>query len=622
MPETPPLEIPIRFKSGGAPPDWSGPEKARIRDVNTASKQAAKEQAEAWKAAKKEEAEAAKTYAKMYLDEAKRTGKELTEAEKKEVKERGEARRIEDRFILAGYKDRVRQQIAEAKRLAADELRANKESADAAEKAAKANAAATIAANAKKRDAMQNLHVDVMRQMERQAEASDKFGGSLAGVVRQAIAMSGAMLAVQSAEAVFQILVEHAEKFRKYLFDSAEKLADLRAAIRELAALRGDLGVTGPTAAAVLAVGAKTLQTPEDVKKTEETFRGVAEVAIGKSIRKEDIPRMIEGIGKFATLEGGDAGAHGTLAAQIALQSGHMLSAEEMQARSKRMFAIQQPGAFVNLTQAVGQSKQLNPDVMSGVLSGEEAMGLASAFSLNNPESAAIQSQALIRGLLVGRVKARGMKIAEGIAFETTDKYIKSLTDEKGVPLREDATVIDLGKAVARDFARQTNADAGRGLKFDPNRYLVEHGFGDQDTRKAIQSYAALQNSGNMIAIEAAQNAALDMGTPGLGVIDALARKRFAADPLFQRKQMERFAELSAAKVGMEQEPIELWQRSAFQQLVAEGKQAGTFEQWKSKSGSFGRYGADAALLASGHDARETIGGVDTPGAGEYAAGR
>ena len=84
------------------------PEKAHIKDVNTAAKQATKEQADAWKAAKKEEAESAKAYAKMYLESAKAAAKELTDAEKQEAKQRSENQRIEDRLILADYKGRVR----------------------------------------------------------------------------------------------------------------------------------------------------------------------------------------------------------------------------------------------------------------------------------------------------------------------------------------------------------------------------------------------------------------------------------------------------------------------------------------------------------------------------------
>jgi hypothetical protein len=177
----------------------------------------------------------------------------------------------------------------------------------------------------------------------------------------------------------------------------------------------------GPTTAHVLGVQAQTLQSAEDVNSMEQSGLGIGELAIGKTISKENFDKSMVAAGRMQTLEGGSASAYGALTGQIALQSDHMLSPEEVQARINQMYEIQKPGGFTNMSQAIEQNSQLSQLVMNGILTPEQSMGTLSAFSaVGPPGQAATTTNQFVRATLGNQVRAKGVQVDPELDTEKT----------------------------------------------------------------------------------------------------------------------------------------------------------------------------------------------------------
>jgi hypothetical protein len=388
------------------------------------------------------------------------------------------------------------------------------------------------------------------------------------------VKMGAAMVGLQSGHAMLQSLVGDLDKMAAYSQKTAEELLKIRGLMRELAALRGEMGTTGTTVAHVMATAAQTLQTPQEVNQMEQAALGIGELAIGDTISKEDFEKALISSGKMATLEGGSADAYGALVGQLAIQSDHKLSPEEAQARLYRMFMIQQPGGFRNMTQAAGQFAELNPLIMNKILTAEEAMGTLSAFSVGKPGQAATMTDQFIRATLGNQVRARGMKIDPDLDTEKTYEYMKNIGADKT------HNPIEIGKAIAADFKEQRAKDK----KFDPYTYLQMQGFGNQGDREVIMTFAGLQNSDKLKKIEAAQNANLQIGAAGEGVIDQKFRDRLKKEPDLIARQAAMLDELATAQQGLKEEPYELARRHSFAQLKSMGGIYGKYEDWNNLS--------------------------------------
>jgi hypothetical protein len=292
---------------------------------------------------------------------------------------------------------------------------------------------------------------------------------------------------------------------------------------------------------------------------------GIGEVAIGKTISKENFDKSMVPAGRMQTLEGGNAGLYGAVTGQIALQSDHMLSPEEVQARINRMYEIQKPGGFTNMSQAIEQDSQQSQLVMNGILTPEQSMGTLSAFSaVGPPGQAATTTNQFVRATLGNQVRAKGMQVNPELDTEKTYEYFKRLGDDKeNDPLK-------IGKAMAADLAAQKKANAS----LSPDRYLQEHGFGNQHDRDAIMAFSGLQNTGKLEMIEAAQNAPLELG----GVIDRRFNERVAGDAFFQNRKAETADALATMKAGAANEPYEIARRMANAELKKNGALYGKYE--------------------------------------------
>ena len=156
------------------------------------------------------------------------------------------------------------------------------------------------------------------------------------------------------------------------------------------------------------------------------------------------------------------------------------------------------------------------------------------------------------------------MQVDSELDTEKTYEYFQRLGDDKeNDPLK-------IGKAMAADLAAQKKANAS----FSPDRYLQEHGFGNQHDRDAIMAFSGLQNTGKLEKIEAAQNAPLELG----GDIDGRFNERVAGDAFFQNRKAETADALATMKAGAANEPYEIARRMAFAELKKNGALYGKYE--------------------------------------------
>jgi hypothetical protein len=493
-------------------------------------------------------------------------------------------------------------EIELAKEAAAASTRADKEAAAAKTKSDKETAAAKIKSDKEAADSAIRLAREEMnskrfaaREAARFAKEQEAAQRSQNSAVRDSISgivsMGAAMLGLKSAQEVTSAFVGQFDKISQFAFKTAEDILKMRGAVRELAALRGELGSTGPTAAHVFDMQAKTLLSTEDATAMEQEALGVGELAIGKTTSREDFMKALESTGKLATMEGGSAKAYGALQGQLYLQADHQMSPEELQARMERMRHIIQPGAFSSLGQAQEQFGEMNGLVQNGIVSSEQGMGMLSAFSLSSKGQAGTMANQFVRATLGNQIRARGGAVSPELETEKTYEYMKEL----GVDKTNDPFVI--GGAIAADIKKRQATEKD----FSPYRHLQLHGFGNQQDRDVLMTFAGLTNNGRYQKIKAAQDEALAIGAPGQGVTDARFADRVAKDPFLLNRQAETLNQLGKAKVGLSEEPLLIAQRAAHARLVARGEYKGDFEEWRT-TGTFARVAHDA--VAGGYDPR------------------
>ena len=307
------------------------------------------------------------------------------------------------------------------------------------------------------------LVADLVRNQE-------KLTASPMGGVKSPVQMGAAMMGQQSASAVISGFKAELDKAAANAQKTAEETLKMPGAIRELAALRGELGATGPTTAHVLGMQAQTLQSAEDVNLMERSGLGIGELAIGKTISQETFDKSMVAAGRMQTLEGGSASAYGALTGQIALQSDHMLSPEEVRACINRMYEIQEPGGVTNMSQAIEQNSQLRQFVMNGILTPEQSMGTLSAFSaVGPPGQAATTTNQFVRATLGNQVRATGTQVDPELDTEQTYEYFQRLgVDKENDPLK-------IGKAMAADLAAPKKANASFGPYLSPgNEFFAD----------------------------------------------------------------------------------------------------------------------------------------------------
>ena len=484
---------------------------AEVREAGKSDAAAAKEAAAAQKAAQKEVADAAKEKAKAQ-EEANRLVNSLV----KEAARRGSRREDAERAVKQSAAEKTRAEREHYRKLVADAKEATR----------------------------------IEKMMAAEAVDATASTAQLAGGLLKA---SAAMVGFQSMGSLLSGIVTHFDKIRMDAFHAAEDVLRMRGAIRELAALRGDLGKTGPTMAHVLGISAQTLQTPEEAQHMEEAGLGIGELAIGPGgkMTRAEFEKSLISAGKMQTMEGGPAEAYGAMVGQLPPSSKENLTADQMQGKMNRMFQIQQPGGFKNFGQAAQQYAKIQPLIQSGVLTEEQGMGLLSAMSVSSPEESASMVDQFVRATMSNRMRERGMKVPEGVEFQKSADYMKSIGADKMTD------PIEIGKTIAADLKAKEAEAAANGKKFDQYGYLQTHGLGqNQQDLQTIMLFAGLQNRGTLGKIQEAENAPLQTG-----VIDKTFEERRTKDLFLQGRAGQIQEQLATAKQGMAEEPMIAAQR-------------------------------------------------------------
>jgi hypothetical protein len=500
----------------------------------------------------------------------------------------------------AAYVRAMRARLAAEKQLETESIRgiraAEKARSDAAREANsllkqaardEERAARQVAAERKKADrdvfqqwkAEQDMrHAESMRAWEAEQKEAADFKESIKGI-------GGSFVALAGAAGTF---AGHFDKIRTDAFHAAEDVMRMRSAVRELQALRDQMGQTGPGVAHVMEGASQTLLRPEEFQQLESAGLGVGELAIKDDKDRAQFDKAMVAAGRMAAMEGGDPGAYGQMMGQIALQAKGPLDAETMEAQANRLYEIQKPGGFKDMTQALKQYSGLNAYVMNGIYSPEQAMGLASAFSVSSPDEAGTRSEQFTRAVMAGRLRSRGMAVAKDVDMVKSDQYFKS------IGIKEEHSAMERGDIVAADLKKQEGAAAAAGKKFNAVEYLMRHGFVNQQDALAIMDYAGLKNTGRLGKIEDAMGRGLDRGA-----VTRRFDERRRDDPLLRGRETEALERSADVRRGLEEEPLVEAQRAAFARLKAQGKISGDFEDWK--SASFATRGAQDLFFGGYH---------------------
>jgi hypothetical protein len=412
----------------------------------------------------------------------------------------------------------------------------------------------------------------VAKGMDEAQHATGRAAKAADGMRDSLISFAGAQQALGAAGNIAREMVQHFDKIRQDAAQAAKDVQSMRESFRELAALRNEMSTRGATLAHLMQVSTRTLQRPQEVKEMEEAGLGIGELALGPqgTMSREEFTKALEAAGKMQTMEGGPAGAYGAMVGQIALSSKEKLDAAGMQGRLNRMFQIQQPGGFRNFGQAAAQYGRIQPLIQAGVLTPEQGMGLLSAFSTASPEEAATMVDQFVRSTMGGRLKERGMKVPEGMEFETQAAYMQELgADKLTDPLK-------IGEKIAEDLRKQEEATKRKGEQWDPYRYLQSHGFAQQQERDMVMLFSGLKNKGTLAKIEQAMGA-----KPQKGAIDRLFAERMASEPMLQGRAAELSEHAATVQQGLAEEPLVIAQRAAFARLKAQGKISGSFDEWR-----------------------------------------
>jgi hypothetical protein len=411
--------------------------------------------------------------------------------------------------------------------------------------------------------------------LDKAGKSAESLGTAVGGAAMSVAKMTAGMLGMSSVESVIGQISGHFAKIRQDGFKAAEDVLRMRGIIRELTALRGEMGSNGPTLAHVMSIAARTLQTPKEAGQMESAGLGIGELALGPggNMTREAFEKAMIAAGRMQTMEGGPAEAYGAMMGQLAISATGPMTAEDAQAKLYKMFQIQQPGGFKNFGQAASQFAKIQPLIQSGVLTAEQGMSLLSTFSVASPEEAGKMVDSFVRTTMAGRLRERGMKVAEGVETQKSAAYMKSIGADKLVDPTE------IGKRIAADLDEKRQAAAGRGEQFDVYAYLQTHGFNEQMGRDVTMLFAGMKNRGSLAKIEAAQNAPVEPDA-----IDKLFEKRLGKDLFLKGRAGQLSEQMAGTKQGMAEEPLVAAQRAAFARLKSQGKISGTFEKWRNQN--------------------------------------
>lgn len=440
------------------------------------------------------------------------------------------------------------------------------------------------------------------------------WGISQQGIESAAKAVSGfavQMAGLQSLQGVVGTFADHFQRLKLETMDAVKFAQGYKEALRELAALKGQLGDTDKTLAQDVAFRAKTLQSASASRAFQEAALGAGESAIDKGgtqklISQAEFDKLMEFTGKFQATEGGSPGSHGTLAGQIPALMGKRVTAGEAFAKQQQLFSIFQPGG-ADFSSMTDQYLQQAPLVTGGIFRDPADMAaLLSAFSTTNKGGAGTNVQQFTRATVGGLGRMRGANI-EGLV-EKQGEYLKGLgADNQMDP-------IQIGELISGDFSAQEKLATEKGKTFNALDYAKTHGFSNQEDIMSLIAFHGFNKN------ETWQKTFKPLAGQVPDEADALAKLDAAQQtPDFERTKVamqEEFAKLKRA--GSAEGTLDTMYRGAFHRLKGDKENEGDFEStmssswWNStKELAFGEQGATRleAQRALGGEARRL--GID-----------
>ncbi len=114
-------------------------------------------------------------------------------------------------------------------------------------------------------------------------------------------------------------IADYFDQIRRDTIDAVKETIHFREVVLELAAMKGELGKSGPETGRQLAIVAQTAQNPEDSLAMSKAAEGAAQATIGKNISREAYDKGYLAAAKLQAMEGPGAGtAYGDLYGTLA----------------------------------------------------------------------------------------------------------------------------------------------------------------------------------------------------------------------------------------------------------------------------------------------------------------
>ncbi len=406
------------------------------------------------------------------------------------------------------------------------------------------------------------------------------LGEGLAGASKQVLSFSAGMVGLQSASAVFGVVLDHVKEVNRAIFEAGEFVTNYRKSLQELSALKGDLGNTTKTLGEDIDFRLKTLQSRDDARAFQAAALGAGESTIDKPgrpglITPEEARRARELGGGFQASEGSSAATHGTLIGMMPQFLGRRTTGEEVARKEAQLFKIFQPGS-AEFGPMTDMYNKLAPLISSKTFDPMQAGALLSAFSTVSKEGAGQMVEQFTRGTIGGLDKTTKSRVEGGTP---QGEYYKSIgiSDDLVKHTKPEQIAFMIADKIADDLKKQEDAATKKGETFSAEVYLKHQGFANMEDARAIKAYAGLKQTGQLQTFLAL---ASDAELPSLAQAREPVVKAQRVEPVMQARKAELADEASKVAVGAGEAE---WRRNiqavAFGNLKAKGLVTGDYKE-------------------------------------------
>jgi hypothetical protein len=542
-------------------------ERARTNGRASVEKKAAKETVETWQQARDRIAKDQNAMLAKMVKAANEANRKMA----REAKESAKARADADKSAAADSK----RQNAEVDRAFA---RGQSEQIREHRQAMREKAASTRDSLRAERMQMSVAHRAKMMEwdLEQKALLEQKMAADSAASA--ALGYVGAFAGIGTIVMGVKSIAEYFDNIRRDTIDAVKETIHFREIVLELAAMKGDLGKSGPEVGRQLMIVAQTAQTSEDALAMSKKSEGAAQAAIGKNLDRGAYDEGFIAAAKLQAMEGPGAGAaYGDLYGTLAVEAKKGTTGKQMAARFNKEFRIQQPGKFSSMGEYASQRQELSGYVQNGMLTADEAAGLLSAASLaSNPQEAATHLRQGMASLAADPMRARKMKMMPGQDQETSAAYFQ---EHLKLDLKH-TRPMQMLDAVVADLAKAEKEASARGEVWNPHQYMIKHGINNREAREFYMDTAAVRKSGVWSTIKERMDEGEDADA-----IDKAHAARVGREPVLQQRLADAASKAATIKrgSGTAEGALMAIQEASFAKLKGQGRITGTFDEWKKR---------------------------------------